>query len=71
MLPSGNLDGVGLEGYWVHRNLFGGAESLRVQGSIANIGQDDVKDLDYNADIIFKKPGVIGPASTFDAKLSL
>ena len=67
----GNLDGVGLEGYWVHRNLFGGAESLRVQGSIAKIGQDDVKDLDYNADIIFKKPGVIGPASTFDAKLSL
>nr|WP_321483546.1 autotransporter assembly complex family protein [uncultured Cohaesibacter sp.] len=67
----GNLDGVGLEGYWVHRNLFGGAESLRLQGSIAKIGQDDVKDLDYNADIIFKKPGVIGPASTFDAKLSL
>ncbi len=67
----GNLDGVGLEGYWVHRNLFGGAESLRIQGSIANIGQNDVKDLDYNADIIFKKPGVIGPASTFDAKLSV
>ena len=67
----GNLDGVGLEGYWVHRNLFGGAESLRVQGSIANIGQDDVKDLDYNADIIFKKPGVLGPSSTFDAQLSV
>nr|WP_321457788.1 autotransporter assembly complex family protein [uncultured Cohaesibacter sp.] len=67
----GNLDGVGLEGYWVHRNLFGGAESLRIQGSVANIGQDDVKDLDYNADIIFKKPGVLGPSSTFDSKLSL
>nr|WP_321463239.1 autotransporter assembly complex family protein [uncultured Cohaesibacter sp.] len=67
----GNLDGVGLEGYWVHRNLFGNGESLRIQGGIANIGRDDVKDLDYNADIIFKKPGAIGPASTFDAKLSV
>ncbi|WP_316862469.1 autotransporter assembly complex family protein [uncultured Cohaesibacter sp.] len=66
----GNLDGVGIEGYWVHRNLFGGAESLRVEGSVGNIGQDDIKDLDYNAAIIFAKPGIIGPASKFTSKLA-
>ncbi|MEP2532387.1 BamA/TamA family outer membrane protein [Shimia sp.] len=31
-------DGVSLSGYWLHRNLLGGAESLRFDASIDNIG---------------------------------
>lgn len=74
-----NTDGLGLEGYWGHRNLFGRAEKLRIEGAISGIGgngtQDDepdealnyVKNLNYNAAIMFEKPGVIGPDSRFFA----
>jgi translocation and assembly module TamA len=31
-------DGLGLEAFWLHRNLFGGAERLRVEGEVKGIG---------------------------------
>jgi len=71
-----NTDGLGLEGYWGHRNLFGKAEKLRIEGSISGIGnkKDETQDasgyvesLNYNAGIMFEKPGVVGPASRFFA----
>jgi translocation and assembly module TamA len=61
-------EGLGVEGYWGHRNLFGNAETLRIEGSIGQIGDDefsDVTQLNYNAAILFEKPGVIGPDSKF------
>lgn len=63
-----STEGLGVEGYWGHRNLFGRAETLRIEGSIGRIGDDDVSDvgkLNYNAAILFEKPGVIGPDSKF------
>jgi len=68
-----STDGVGVEGYWGHRNLFGHAETLRIEGSIGRIGDNtdyDVSKLDYNASILFEKPGVIGPDSKFFSKFS-
>jgi translocation and assembly module TamA len=63
-------DGLGLEGYWGHRNLFGRAEKLRIGGSISGIGdRGDLGELNYNAGIMFEKPGVIGPDSKFFANL--
>lgn len=63
-------DGLGLSGYWGHRNLFGRAESLRIEGSIDRIGETQELDkLDYSAGILFAKPGAFGPASTFTASL--
>ncbi|MCV0397454.1 MAG: autotransporter assembly complex protein TamA [Rhizobiaceae bacterium] len=65
-----NTEGLGLEGYWGHRNLFGRAERLRFQGSISRIGaSDQFEELNYNAAILFEKPGVIGPASKFTADI--
>lgn len=64
-----NTDGLGVEGYWGHRNLFGRAEKLRIDGSISGIGSNDISKLNYNAGIMFEKPGVIGPASKFFANL--
>lgn len=64
-----NTDGVGLQGYWGHRNLFGHAESLRIEGSVNRIGESDLGDLDYSTAILFSKPGAFGPASTFNASL--
>src|SRR5690606_30570036 len=63
-----STEGVGLEGYWGHRNLFGRAEKLRLQGSISRIGSG-LKRLSYNAGIMFEKPGVLGPASKFTSSL--
>ena len=55
----------GIEGYWGHRNLFGRAEKLRIEGSISGIGSQSITELNYNAGIMFEKPGVVGPASKF------
>lgn len=64
-----NTEGLGIEGYWGHRNLFGRAEKLRIEGSVSGIGSNDISKLNYNAGIMFEKPGVIGPASKFFANL--
>ncbi|MGB6120003.1 MAG: autotransporter assembly complex family protein [Mesorhizobium sp.] len=62
-----SIDGAGVEGYWGHRNLFGRAEKLRIEGSINRIGEArGVKDLDYKAALLFEKPGVLGPSSKFN-----
>lgn len=65
------IDGVGLQGYWGHRNLFGNAESLKISGSVNRLGQTrDFKKLDYSTAIAFAKPGAFGPATTFTANFS-
>ncbi len=61
-------EGLGVEGYWGHRNLFGRGETLRIEGSIGRIGQEKVSDFDrlnYSAAILFEKPAVVGPNSKF------
>ncbi len=64
------IDGFGLQGYWGHRNLFGRAESLRVEGSVSRLGETtDVQKLDYSAGILFSKPGFILPTMTLNASL--
>lgn len=63
-----STEGLGLEGYWGHRNLFGRGETLRIEGSIGSIGDsavDDLGRLDYSAAILFEKPAVVGPDSKF------
>ncbi|TIU77401.1 MAG: outer membrane protein assembly factor, partial [Mesorhizobium sp.] len=60
-----NTEGLGLEGYWGHRNLFGQAEKLRIDGSISGIGSNSLSVLNYNAGVMFEKPGVLGPTSKF------
>ena len=65
-----NIEGLGLEGYWGHRNLFGRAETLRIEGSVGRISDTaDVRQLNYNAAILFEKPGVLGPDSKFFANV--
>lgn len=63
-------EGIGLQGYWGHRNLFGRAESLRIEGAVSRLGEaSNAKDMDYSAGIIFTKPGVLTPETTFTASL--
>lgn len=66
-----NIDGAGIEGYWGDRNLFGKAERLRLDGSVAGIGARSMSNLDYDAKLLFTKPGVLGPESKFTANLTM
>lgn len=64
------IDGAGLQGYWGHRNLFGNAESVRVDGSVSRLGAiRNLQDLDYAAGITFSKPGAFFPAATLNASV--
>ena len=63
------IDGATLEGYWMHRNLFGHAESLRFDAELSGIGADDLEDFSYELATTFRRPGVFTPNT--DATLKL
>lgn len=65
-----SIDGLGVEGYWGHRNLFGQAESLRLEGKVSGLGEwSGIEDLDYSAGITFIKPGAFFPSATLEASI--
>ena len=61
-------EGLRLTGYWLHRNLFGGAERLRFDGEIAGIGGETGGE-DYRLAVSFARPATFTPdtALTLDA----
>lgn len=59
-------DGAGVEAYWLHRNLFGKAERLRLDAKFSGIGaSDEIDDHDYSLGATFTKPGVLSPDTDF------
>ncbi|WP_374653599.1 autotransporter assembly complex family protein [Dongia sp.] len=48
--------GAGLKAYWGDRNLFGGAERLRLDAEISGFGENSLSDTDYNLSAAFRKP---------------
>lgn len=59
-----NTDGSSLNAFWGHRNLFGGGETLRLDGSVSWFGKkpEAVPDADpfgYKVSATFTKPGII------------
>lgn len=62
-----SVDGIGLEAYWRHRNLFGAGETLSLEGSVGRIVNGDYGDMEYSTQVVFTKPGVFGPATSFSA----
>ena len=58
--------GLGLNGFWMHRNVLGGAERFRVEGSIEGIGTD-TGGLNYGLSARFDRPAVYGPDTGFFA----
>ncbi|HTJ58902.1 MAG TPA: autotransporter assembly complex family protein [Devosiaceae bacterium] len=62
------IDGLGLNGYWLARNLFGEAERLQLDAKIANIAFPiDTSAFDYSFGGTFTKPGVFNPDTDFVA----
>jgi translocation and assembly module TamA len=64
------LEGLGLEGFWLHRNLFGEAEQLRFDASVSRIGAEEApQDLTYEFGVTYTEPGVINPDTNFVGSL--
>jgi translocation and assembly module TamA len=65
------LDGLGLEGFWLHRNLRGRAEQLRLDANVSRLGTDTAPaDLTYQLGVTFVKPGVLNPDTSFVTSLT-
>jgi translocation and assembly module TamA len=68
----GSIEGLTFEGFWLHRNLFGRAEQLRFDASIARLGATtELDDLTYQAGVSFVRPGVIDPSTSLVSSLSM
>ncbi len=61
-VTASSIDGLGVEAFWLHRNLFGKAERLRISGAVSGLGTTvDYQKLDYSLDATFTKPGFVNP----------
>ncbi|SUZ31282.1 Translocation and assembly module TamA [Roseibaca ekhonensis] len=56
--------GAKLTGFWLHRNLLGGAERFRIEGMIDGLGAN-VGGLDYSLELEFARPATFTPDTTF------
>lgn len=63
------LEGATLEAYWMHRNLFGHAESLRFDASVSRIDATDLGGINYAAATTFRRPGVFTPDTDLTLQL--
>ncbi len=53
-------EGAGLSAYWLHRNLFGGAERLRLDGEVTGLGgQNGGFDAQFSA--VYSRPATFTP----------
>ena len=65
-----SIDGVGLETFWLHRNLFGKAERLRLDAKVSGLGSTfDYQKFNYHLGAAFTKPGVFTPDTDLNFNL--
>ncbi len=62
----GSLEGLTLSAYWLHRNLLGGAERLRIEGEIEGIGGNSGGE-DYRLSARFERPATFNEDTNFYA----
>ena len=62
--------GAGINAYWGHRNLWGGAEQLRVDGELSGVGggQGSGTEPNYKFGVTLTVPGFLYRQVTLDAK---
>ncbi len=70
-------EGARVSAFWLHRNLFGGAERLRIDGEISGIGQggelstEDVEGVDAEVRLRFSRPATFTPDTLAYAELAV
>lgn len=65
-----SIDGATVEGYWMHRNLLGHAESLRFDASVSRIAAEEFSNLSYRLATTFRRPGVLTPDTDLTLRLA-
>lgn len=58
-----SFDGLTVGGFWLHRNLFGGAERLRIDGEIDGIGAQ-LGGTDFRLSAVISRPASFTPDTT-------
>lgn len=64
-------EGAGFEAFWAHRNLFGRAETLRVEGEVERLDFGGFNDFDARFAVAFSRPGFLHPLLTLDLRTGL
>ena len=62
----GTLEGLTVSSFWLHRNLLGGAERLRIEGEISGIG-GNTGGTDYRLSTRFDRPATFNEDTNFYA----
>lgn len=57
-------EGGKISAFWLHRNLFQGAERLRVEGEVSGIGTD-ADEMDYALTLTYGRPATFKPDTEF------
>ncbi len=61
-------DGATVSAFWLHRNLFGGAERFRIDGEVSGIGGDETdqgnSSMDYSVGARLERPATFSPENT-------
>ncbi|MGH1355763.1 MAG: autotransporter assembly complex protein TamA [Thalassovita sp.] len=65
-----NYEGITLSGFWLHRNILGGAERLTLDGEVSGIG-GTTGGLDYSLGARFERPASFGADTKLYAYLEL
>ncbi len=62
------VEGATLSAFWLHRNLLGGAERLRIDGEVSGIGSGETDSgnngMDYSVGIRLERPATFAPENT-------
>ncbi len=69
-------EGARASAFWLHRNLFGGAERLRIEGEVSGIGQEgidtgEVEGVDAELRLRFSRPATFTPDTLAYAELAV
>jgi translocation and assembly module TamA len=67
-LAFSTVEGPEADLFWLHRNLFGGGERIRVEGRWSSIGGDYTGGEDYSLGARFTRTGSFGPDTDFYAE---
>ena len=65
-----SFEGLDLSGYWLHRNLLGGGERLKVEAEVANIGAQS-SGVDYGLGVTLDRPATLTPDTTLSFEIML
>lgn len=66
-LELSSSEGVAVSGFWLHRNILGGAERFRIEGQASQLGGTSGNKPDYSLSARFEKPAVYGADTLFFA----